>query len=501
MIILETGIGEEMRSRNIKLPRGIWTIDEDEAIGKEGGFGRVYAGSGIDMHFLAIKKLKISATEAAHRELAIADELIGKEFQFVIPIHDSGLDADSDEYFVVMDRAERSLEDEVQAQNKLPEKDVIEILVQIATGLNEVIGIVHRDLKPDNILLHEEKWKIADFGIARFIEESTSLNTLKNFLTAPYGAPEQWEAQRATHATDVYALGCIGYKLLTGNPPFIGPANEDFKEQHLKQNPPELKEASSTLRSLLAQMLRKSPQVRPEFKRIIELLNSASNNKNDAPALNALSKADAKISEKNAKEEAKRIERARIWKDRNILGEEGIKILEGILNSLLEKIRTGAPNASSNKTVARWDRFPIMVSLGQGMLEIEYPYGMKVIPKNRFQQSGWDVVTGARISVKTSNYERSASLWFSNLGKEAFYRWYEVSYFAPFRSSSDVPFSLPPENDADYAASNVMHSYAHATTPKPIDNENSDDFCDRWIDLFAKAAEGSLSRPTSLPIN
>jgi len=110
--------------------------------------------------------------------------------------------------------AEKSLEDEVQDQGNLPENKVVEILIQIVTGLDEVRDIIHRDLKPDNVLLHKNKWKIADFGIARFVEESTSLNTLKGYLTPPYAAPEQWKMERATHATDVYALGCIGYKLL-----------------------------------------------------------------------------------------------------------------------------------------------------------------------------------------------------------------------------------------------------------------------------------------------
>jgi len=74
------------------------------------------------------------------------------------------------------------------------------------------------DLKPDNILYHDGKWKIADFGIARFVEEATASNTLKEFLSPWYAAPEQWRLERATHGTDVYALGCIAFCLLTGKP-------------------------------------------------------------------------------------------------------------------------------------------------------------------------------------------------------------------------------------------------------------------------------------------
>jgi serine/threonine-protein kinase len=53
------------------------------------------------------------------------------------------------------------------------------VLLQIASGLSEVEDIVHRDLKPANILRHEGVWKIADFGIAKFVEETTSVETLK----------------------------------------------------------------------------------------------------------------------------------------------------------------------------------------------------------------------------------------------------------------------------------------------------------------------------------
>ncbi|MDM3788590.1 protein kinase, partial [Proteus mirabilis] len=78
----------------------------------------------------------------------------------------------------------------------------------------EVGDIVHRDLKPGNILRHEERWKIADFGIAKFVEDSTSLETLREALTPSYAAPEQWLGQRPTSATDIYALGCIIHALV-----------------------------------------------------------------------------------------------------------------------------------------------------------------------------------------------------------------------------------------------------------------------------------------------
>src|SRR5207302_2073190 len=124
-------------------------------------------------------------------------------------------------YFLVMPRADGSLQDAVERDGTLTPSDAASVLLQIIQGLNEVGDIVHRDLKPDNVLRHENRWKVADFGIARFVEEATASITLKDCLSPFYAAPEQWRLERATHATDVYALGCVGFFLLTGKPPFM----------------------------------------------------------------------------------------------------------------------------------------------------------------------------------------------------------------------------------------------------------------------------------------
>ncbi|MEE9354409.1 MAG: protein kinase, partial [Methylococcaceae bacterium] len=127
--------------------------------------------------------------------------------------------------------AEQSLEQKLIKDGAIGDIEAVSILHEIALGLLEVKDLVHRDLKPGNILYFDSAWRVADFGIARFIEESTSARTLKECLSPPFAAPEQWRLERTTNATDVYALGCIGYALLTGNQPFSGPAREDYQDQ------------------------------------------------------------------------------------------------------------------------------------------------------------------------------------------------------------------------------------------------------------------------------
>ena len=96
-----------------------------------------------------------------------------------------------------MSRAGDSLQGFLEKNGPLVATEISSILLQIVTGLLEVGDLVHRDLKPDNVLFHEGKWKIADFGIARFVEEATASNTVKDCLSPYYTAPEQWKFERA----------------------------------------------------------------------------------------------------------------------------------------------------------------------------------------------------------------------------------------------------------------------------------------------------------------
>src|SRR4051812_21425130 len=104
-----------MAEHQIRLVHSAWTYDDAQLLGAPGSFGAVFRGKSPDGASVAVKRLHVSAEAAAHRELSVAEELRARPLLGVIPVLDSGEDASTGAYFVVMALAEGSLEDHVRA--------------------------------------------------------------------------------------------------------------------------------------------------------------------------------------------------------------------------------------------------------------------------------------------------------------------------------------------------------------------------------------------------
>lgn len=481
--------------KTIRLPRGEWAYDEGDRLGPAGGFGEVFRGQGPGGS-VAVKQLKLSAAAAAHREMDIGGSLADRSLAHVVPVLDCGQDAESDLYFLVMPICDFSLQEHIAQNGTLPPDEAQAVLLDIFQGLEEVGDIVHRDLKPGNILRHEGRWKIADFGIAKFVEDSTSLQTLRDSLTPAYGAPEQWMGERPSKATDVYAVACIACAMLRGSPPFVGSA-EDMRDGHLRQTPPAISEAGNLVQSLLTQMLRKSPSARPSLARCVSIM-SRPLEAAERPRHPALVAAVSSVATKAAEEEAARQQdeaRTREWA---ALAAEGEEELRGIIARLFEEVCEVADGVHKKDLK--------FLEFGEGTLMVAQieraPRNQKGGPNN--PQSGWNVAAWTKMSVRSSRsgYTWGATLCYSSTGSDAEFRWREISFYAWGRASSnDEPYAiLPTSPEFDVTLSRTMNGIEAAVGPATIDCEDEEHFRARWITLLSRAADGRLSRPSHMPV-
>jgi len=146
----------------------------------------------------------------------------------ILPLFDSG-SADGLLFYVMPFVEGETLRDRVDREKQLPVAEAVRIAGEVASALDYAHrrGVIHRDIKPENILLHDNRALVADFGIALAVRNAGGSRLTETGLslgTPFYMSPEQATGDRELDArTDVYALGCVLYEMLTGGPPYTGP--------------------------------------------------------------------------------------------------------------------------------------------------------------------------------------------------------------------------------------------------------------------------------------
>lgn len=156
---------------------------------------------------------------------------------------------------------------------RLPPHEVCELVAQVASGLDTAAraGIIHRDIKPRNLFRHQPEhappiWKILDFGMARFADDDGALTRGNIVGTPSYMAPEQARGGEVTPAVDIYALGAVAFRALTGEPPFRGADMGTILYRVIHTKPPrasKLVPVSPAVDAVFARALAKSPSDRP----------------------------------------------------------------------------------------------------------------------------------------------------------------------------------------------------------------------------------------------
>ena len=236
-----------------------------------GGMATVYLAEDVRHHRqVAIKVLhpELGAVLGADRflrEIGIAARL---NHPHILPLHDSGtLDfglGRSVLFYAMPYIAGQSLRERLRDELQLPIDEAIGIARQVADALDHAHrqGVIHRDIKPENILLAEGQAVLADFGIARALDVAGGDRLTETGLTIGtpvYMSPEQSAgATRLDGRSDIYALGCVLYEMLGGQPPFTGPSPQAILARHAIDPVPSLRTLRATVPRALGQVVTRS---------------------------------------------------------------------------------------------------------------------------------------------------------------------------------------------------------------------------------------------------
>jgi serine/threonine-protein kinase len=195
-----------------------------------GGMATVYLARDLrDDRLVALKVLhpELAASlggERFLREIRLAARL---RHPHVLGLHESG-EAGGLLYYVMPYVRGETVRARLDRERHLPVDDALRIAAEVASALAHAHaeGVVHRDVKPENVLLADGRAVVADFGIARAITSAGTERLTETGIalgTPQYMSPEQGSCGDVLPTSDVYALGCVLYEMLVGEPPFSGP--------------------------------------------------------------------------------------------------------------------------------------------------------------------------------------------------------------------------------------------------------------------------------------
>lgn len=249
-----------------------------------GGMGEVYEATHVETgEPAALKMLRPEVLGHADyvrrflREVHIAASLDSPNVVRVLEIGDESAPMP----YLAMERLQGGdLGQILRVRERLEPAEVVDLVRQVGRGIEAAqrAGIVHRDLKPQNLFLTDDTppvWKILDFGISKLARSGDTLTRGEAIGTPHYMAPEQARGRTVDARTDLYALGAIAYRALTGHQPFAGDESAAVLLKVLDQmpvRPSALVEVPPPVDHVLAVALAKRPSDR--FQSVSELADA-----------------------------------------------------------------------------------------------------------------------------------------------------------------------------------------------------------------------------------
>ena len=248
-----------------------------------GGMATVYLARDLrHERDVAVKVVQPSVASALGadsflREIGIVARL---HHPHIVPLFDSG-EAGGSLYYVMPYETGLSVRDRLTRDGPLPVDDAVVILRDVCDALAYAHenGVVHRDIKPDNVLLSGRHTMVADFGVAKAARAGTNADSAAHgspresatsgllLGTPAYMAPEQVAGDSPVdHRADIYAVGILGYELLTGRPPFTEGDSRAILSAHRTEMPAPVAtlrtDVPAPLAALVMTCLAKNPEQR-----------------------------------------------------------------------------------------------------------------------------------------------------------------------------------------------------------------------------------------------
>ena len=258
-----------------QLARALGAQFEIERLLGRGGMGAVYlAHERLLNRKVAIKVLPpevaSQASDSRARFMREAQTAAQLTHRHIVPLHSIG-EADGTLFFLMGYVEGESLKSVLSREGRLSEERTRRILGELADALAYAHehGIVHRDLKPDNVMIEQGSGKsvLTDFGIAKYEAAGDLTGTGLIVGTPQYMSPEQASGERHIDGrSDLYSLGVLGYRLLSGRLPFEGSGVRELLVQHITDQPPPLESVapgvSEDLAFAVMRCLAKNPKDR-----------------------------------------------------------------------------------------------------------------------------------------------------------------------------------------------------------------------------------------------